>query len=105
MRATSSTSATASSRCCTCPATPSAASASSTPITAPSSPATSPSTTAPYYYDFLPESNVADYIETMHKLLDLPVRTVHGGHDGSFGRVRLLEIAHQYINTRAAKAV
>ena len=56
-------------------------------------------------YDFLPESNVADYIETMHKLLDLPVRTVHGGHDGSFGRVRLLEIAHQYINTRAAKAV
>jgi glyoxylase-like metal-dependent hydrolase (beta-lactamase superfamily II) len=55
-------------------------------------------------YDFLPESNIADYVETMRRLLDLPVTVVHGGHDGSFGRERLIEIANKYLAQRADKA-
>ena len=55
-------------------------------------------------YDFLPESNIADYVETMRRLLDLPVSVVHGGHDGSFGRARLVEIAETYIARRSAAA-
>jgi glyoxylase-like metal-dependent hydrolase (beta-lactamase superfamily II) len=56
-------------------------------------------------YDFLPESNIADYIATMHRLRDLPVTVVHGGHDGSFGRARLLELVDGYLGWRAPKAV
>ena len=55
-------------------------------------------------YDFLPESNIADYVETMHRLRDLPVSVVHGGHDGSFDRARLIEIAETYIARRGAAA-
>ena len=56
-------------------------------------------------YDFLPESNIPDYIGTMHRLRELPVTVVHGGHDGSFGRARLVELAEGYLSWRAAKAV
>lgn len=56
-------------------------------------------------YDFLPESDIGAYLDTMYKLIELPVEVVHGGHDGSFGRDRMREIAHGYISTRAAKAV
>ncbi len=56
-------------------------------------------------YDFLPESNIADYINTMHRLRGLPVNVVHGGHDGSFGRARLVELADGYLSWRAVKAV
>ena len=40
--------------------------------------------------DELPESNIADYVASMERLRDLPVSIVHGGHDDSFGRRRLL---------------
>jgi glyoxylase-like metal-dependent hydrolase (beta-lactamase superfamily II) len=33
-------------------------------------------------------SNLADYVASMERLLDLPVRIVHGGHFPSFGRDR-----------------
>ena len=47
--------------------------------------------------DALPGSDVDAYIRTMHRLRDLPVRTVHGGHDPSFGRPRLLEVVEAYV--------
>ncbi len=55
-------------------------------------------------YDFLPESNIADYVETMRRLLELPVEVVHGGHDGSFGRERLVELAAKYLEQRSGQA-
>ena len=36
--------------------------------------------------DELEDSNIADYIRTMRRLRELPVRVVHAGHDPSFGR-------------------
>ncbi len=50
--------------------------------------------------DELPESDIPIYIETMKRLRELPVRVVHGGHDESFGRDRLIEIADDYISFR-----
>ena len=50
--------------------------------------------------DMLPESNVAAYIETMKRLRELPVRVVHAGHETSFGRVRLIELADAYLAAR-----
>jgi glyoxylase-like metal-dependent hydrolase (beta-lactamase superfamily II) len=51
--------------------------------------------------DELPESNVPDYVRSMKRLRDVPVRIVHGGHDDSFGRDRLLELIDGYLRTRA----
>ena len=45
----------------------------------------------------LPGSSVADYIRTLRRLLTLEVNTVHAGHDPSFGRDRLREIARDYL--------
>jgi glyoxylase-like metal-dependent hydrolase (beta-lactamase superfamily II) len=42
-------------------------------------------------------SNRDDYRSTMHRLMDLPVRIVHGGHGESFGEARLKEIAQEYL--------
>ena len=39
-----------------------------------------------------------DYRATMSRLLDLPVRIVHGGHGESFGEPRLKEIAREYLD-------
>ena len=50
--------------------------------------------------DELPGSNPARYRDTMRRLLELPVEVVHGGHDASFGRVRLQEIATAYLDGR-----
>ena len=51
--------------------------------------------------DDLPESDRADYVRTMKRLRELPVRVVHGGHEASFGRERLIEIADAYLKSRA----
>lgn len=51
-------------------------------------------------YDFLPESNITDYIRTVQRLRELPVNVVHGGHNPSFGRVRLVELADEYLSLR-----
>ena len=48
--------------------------------------------------DELPGSNVADYVRTMRRLRDLPVRIVHAGHDPSFGRERLIELVDSYLS-------
>ena len=50
--------------------------------------------------DELPESNIGDYVRSMVRLRDLPVRIVHGGHDDGFGRERLLELIDDYVRTR-----
>ena len=50
--------------------------------------------------DMLPASNAAAYIETMKRLRELPVRVVHAGHETSFGRVRLIELADAYLAAR-----
>lgn len=50
--------------------------------------------------DELPESDVPTYVRSMIRLRDLPVRIVHGGHDGSFGRERLFDLIDDYVRTR-----
>jgi len=51
--------------------------------------------------DELPGSDTADYCATMRRLLELPVDVVHAGHEPSFGRDRLRQIAQDYLNKRA----
>lgn len=53
-------------------------------------------------FDFLPESNIADYVGTMRQLRGVPVAVVHGGHDPSFGRARMLEIIDAYIAEKSS---
>jgi glyoxylase-like metal-dependent hydrolase (beta-lactamase superfamily II) len=50
--------------------------------------------------DQLGHSNIADYIRTMRRLRELPVRVVHAGHDPSFGRARLVALADSYLARR-----
>ncbi len=50
--------------------------------------------------DELPESDIPDYVRTMKRLLELPVRVVHAGHDPSFGGERLRELARAYLERR-----
>jgi glyoxylase-like metal-dependent hydrolase (beta-lactamase superfamily II) len=52
--------------------------------------------------DELPESSITDYCQTMERLMTLPVTVVHGGHDESFGRDRLRELARSYLSRRAS---
>ena len=51
--------------------------------------------------DELPDSSIPDYVATMKRLRKLPVRVVHGGHERSFGRERLVEIIDEYLSLRA----
>lgn len=41
--------------------------------------------------------SVADYAASLHRLMDLPVEVVHGGHDPAFGRARLREMCRHYL--------
>ncbi|MGR3515240.1 MAG: MBL fold metallo-hydrolase [Paracoccaceae bacterium] len=43
-----------------------------------------------------PGMSVADYRKTFDLLKSLPIETVHGGHDPSFDRIRMLEIIAHY---------
>jgi glyoxylase-like metal-dependent hydrolase (beta-lactamase superfamily II) len=45
----------------------------------------------------LPGSDLADYVRTLRRLLELDVAVVHAGHDPSFGRDRLRSIAQSYL--------
>ena len=54
----------------------------------------------PPFLDELQGSNIADYVNSMRRLRDLSVRMVHGGHDESFGRERLVEMADWYLDRR-----
>jgi len=50
--------------------------------------------------DSLPDSSVPDYIQTMKRLRDTPATVVHGGHEDSFGRERLVELVDGYLDSR-----
>lgn len=45
----------------------------------------------------LPDSDLPSYVKTLRRLLALPVRVVHGGHESSFGGERLRDIALAYL--------
>jgi glyoxylase-like metal-dependent hydrolase (beta-lactamase superfamily II) len=51
----------------------------------------------PLLYE-LPGSSRDAYVPTLKRLLELPVSVVHAGHDESFGRDRLREIAREYLD-------
>jgi glyoxylase-like metal-dependent hydrolase (beta-lactamase superfamily II) len=51
--------------------------------------------------DELDHSDIADYCVTMARLMELPVTVVHAGHDPSFGRERLRQIASEYLARRS----
>jgi glyoxylase-like metal-dependent hydrolase (beta-lactamase superfamily II) len=55
-------------------------------------------------YDFLPESSIPDYVATMRKLRSLRVNVVHGGHDPSFGRERMIQIIDEDLARRSGEA-
>ena len=50
--------------------------------------------------DGLEDSDIEDYIRTMDRLKTLPVSVVHAGHDPSFSKARLHEIADAYLEQR-----
>ena len=50
--------------------------------------------------DDLPDSDIAAYLATMRRFRELPVSVVHGGHEPSFGRGRMIEIADAYLARR-----
>lgn len=50
--------------------------------------------------DSTEDASIPDYLRTMERLRNLPVRVVHGGHKRPFGRDRLLEIVGAYVESR-----
>ena len=52
--------------------------------------------------DQLEGCDIAAYIRTMERLRDLPVNVVHGGHDPSFGRARMIALIDDYLKSRGA---
>lgn len=50
--------------------------------------------------DELEGCDISDYVATMKRLRELPVNVVHGGHDPSFGRARMVEICDAYLAHR-----
>ncbi len=51
--------------------------------------------------DQIPGSDIAAYRQSMERLRQLPVAVVHAGHDPSFGRARLIELADAYLRERS----
>lgn len=47
--------------------------------------------------DAIPGADIPTYRETMARLRALPVRTVHAGHEASFGRERLVALVDAYL--------
>jgi len=47
--------------------------------------------------DRLEESDIGDYVVTLQRLRELPVTVVHGGHEPSFGRERLVELCNAQL--------
>ena len=48
--------------------------------------------------DDIPGSDIPVYMNTMRRLIELPVRVVHGGHDPSFDGSRLRTLAREYLD-------
>ena len=47
-------------------------------------------------------SDIPAYVATMRRILDLPVRVVHGGHFPSFDGARYRELIRQYVDQKGA---
>ena len=47
-------------------------------------------------------SNIDDYLETMKRILDIPVRVVHGGHFPSFDGKLYRKLIRTYLDSKAA---
>jgi glyoxylase-like metal-dependent hydrolase (beta-lactamase superfamily II) len=52
--------------------------------------------------DELEDSDIDADLTTMARLRQLPVRVVHGGHEASFGRDRLIALCDDYLKRRTA---
>ena len=50
--------------------------------------------------DILPESDIVTYVATMKRLHELNVSVVHGGHEPSFDRRRLVELIDEHLHNR-----
>ena len=50
--------------------------------------------------DALPGADLVAYERTMRRLRALPVEVVHGGHDESFGRARLVALVDAWLDAR-----
>ena len=50
--------------------------------------------------DELEGSDITDYEATIRRLRALPVEVVHGGHEDSFGRSRLIELCDNWLAAR-----
>jgi glyoxylase-like metal-dependent hydrolase (beta-lactamase superfamily II) len=50
--------------------------------------------------DGLPESNVQDFIRSVARIRQLPVSVMHGGHNQSVPRERMMELAEQYLSSK-----
>ena len=46
------------------------------------------------------DADIDSYLDSMRRLRELPVSVVHGGHDPSFGKERLVELCDAYIRKR-----
>ncbi|WP_082845398.1 MBL fold metallo-hydrolase [Paraburkholderia caribensis] len=44
--------------------------------------------------------DVSEYIRTLNRLRELPINVVHAGHNGSFGRKRLVQLVDIYLSKR-----
>ena len=51
-------------------------------------------------YDTVYHSDKDAYRESLARLKTLDIRTIHGGHDESFGRTRMLQIIDDYLSGR-----
>lgn len=51
--------------------------------------------------DELDDSDILAYVATIRRLRELPVTVVHGGHEASFGRDRLIELCDHFLARRA----
>src|SRR5204863_3736714 len=50
--------------------------------------------------DELDGCDIPAYVDTVRRLRELPVTVVHGGHEPSFGRRRLVELCDAYLRRR-----
>jgi glyoxylase-like metal-dependent hydrolase (beta-lactamase superfamily II) len=48
------------------------------------------------------DADIGDYIRSMRRLREMPVSVVHGGHDPSFDRDRLVQLCDEYLRSRGA---
>ncbi|MFI6406681.1 MBL fold metallo-hydrolase [Streptomyces sp. NPDC050548] len=50
--------------------------------------------------DAISGANVPDYVDSLTRLSELPISMVYPGHGEPFGRGRLLELIHGYVDSR-----